>query len=152
MGAALPSTPPPAPRAKALPLQAALGRGAVRPLRAGQSRAVKPQRVAARTRELEILERVLAHMSESEIAKALGNEGKDDFGARVKSGSVVLSVGEFALLLRFGVSVGGIVELLRERVIREIAASGLDSRDPYLTNLRLMIPHLDAIAVLLVGP
>ncbi len=125
-----PSTPPEAPplRAKSL----------------GKLR--HPGRLDARRRGVEALYRASRHLSDSKLGAELG--GTDD-GAQVRTGAVVLTPHEVALLLPLDVAADVLADALRERVVRELSADVIDAN--LELRLKLVLTHLDALAALRPG-
>lgn len=125
-----PSTPPDAPplRAKSL----------------GKLR--HPGRLAARTLGVAATYRASRHLSDSRLGAELG--GAND-GAQVRTGALVLTTHEAALLLPLDVAHELLADALRERVVRELSKDELNANDEL--RLRLVLTHLDALAALRPG-
>ena len=131
MTAALrPSSPPPAPALRAKSL--------------GKLR--NPARFEARKIGVAAMYRATQRISDSQLGERLG--GADD-GAQVRTGALVLTTHEAALLLPFDVFVALVDDALRSRIVSMLAAN--DCASDSALRLRLALTHLDALAALRLG-
>lgn len=137
MTATAPSSRPP-PRPASGPID-------LRPLRAKSLGKLRLEsRLHARRVGADSLARAAAHRANHEIGEHLGGEAR---GAEARTGALVLTAAEVALLLPLDVGAQHLLDVLRERVIRELARPDL-SRDE-VQRLRLALTHLDALSVVL---
>lgn len=110
-------------------------------MKRGLSEVRASARVAGAKAFAEALERHGA--TDAELASGLGRSG-DKAGAEARQGSLVLTVGEVALLAPFKVSADTLLELLTQRVALERTRSDR-------LQLKLAETHLDALRVLLLS-
>ena len=101
-----------------------------------------PPRQEARVYGARSLSLASEGVSNGELGEHLGGELA---GAQARAGALVLTTGEAGLLLPFGVSVGHLTGVLRERVLRAIASPHCTHEQ--VLRLRLILVHLDAIGV-----
>lgn len=128
MGALLrPSEPPPVPlRAKSL----------------GKLR--HPLRIKAREYGAKSLYLAAKQVSDAELGEHVS--GARDEGPSVRSGGLVLTAAEVGLLLPFEVATKHLVDVLKERLVRESANGGDSER---LLRIRLALTHAEALLVTL---
>lgn len=121
------------------------------PFRAGEGpRRIHPDRARARSGGAATIDAAarLLSVSDVEIAQSLKND-TDRFGAEVRSGAAVVTLGEVARLLPRRLACAALLEELRERVLRELTAPGLEVIDA--TRHGIALAHIDALRVLLVA-
>lgn len=139
----LPAPPSSAPRAKAL------GRLPIdKPLRGGNVRHLGTARAAARQAWAGHLSERLgaAGVSNREIAQAFENSS-ERFGAEVRAGAAPVTPGEVVQLLPFPTGALALLDVVRARVLGELVS--LELPESRQARLRLVLTHIDAIAVLL---
>ena len=134
---ALRSVPAPAPSRPATGSQPALRAKSLGKLRL-------PERQMAREFGAVAFEAAAANASNAELGRNIGGEHA---GAQARTGALVLTLGEVALLMPVDVAFAAVAEALRERIVRESVDA--EASDEDRVRYRMALMHLDSLGALL---
>jgi hypothetical protein len=115
----------------------------------GTSKNLKDERRIARESEQHVIGEILALVSNEEMAERFGSPGSTVQGAQLKAGGQAMTSGELAFLVPLKPALRSLVALMKERVSSELCDLHRPAGDPQLLRMQLLLPHLDALCVVI---